>query len=153
MDIKQKNMKEKDIFKEKAENGYTVCFADNCPLKECCLRYLVGQKMPDTTSTYRCVNPRFQDVGTANCTLFSKAEKVKFAKGMMHIFNDDMPKRVEPHVRQRLIGKHCHTYYYEYRNGTRLIPPDVQEEIHQYFREAGWNGDVIFDGFIEDYEW
>ena len=34
-------MKEKDIFKEKAENGYNVCFADNCPLKECCLRYLV----------------------------------------------------------------------------------------------------------------
>jgi hypothetical protein len=56
-------------------------------------------------------------------------------------------------VRRSLIGKHCHTYYYEYRNGTRLIPPDVQEEIHQYFREAGWNGDVIFDGFIEDYEW
>ena len=146
-------MKEKDIFKEKAENGYIVCFADNCPLKECCLRYLVGQKMPDTTSTYRCVNPRFQDVGTANCTLFSKAEKVKFAKGMMHIFNDDMPKRVEPYVRQNLINSHCRTYYYEFRNGERLIPPAVQEEIRQYFREAGWNGDIQFDGFVEDYEW
>jgi hypothetical protein len=72
---------------------------------------------------------------------------------MMHIFNDDMPKRVEPYVRQSLISKHCHTYYYEYRKGTRLIPPAVQEEIRQYFHEAGWNGDVVFDGFIEDYEW
>ena len=35
-------MKEKDIFKEKAENGYTSCFADKCPLKERCLHYLVG---------------------------------------------------------------------------------------------------------------
>ena len=146
-------MKEKDIFKEKAENGYTICFADNCPLKERCLHYLVGQQMSDTRSTYSCVNPCFQDVGTANCSLFRKAEKVKYAKGMMHIFNDDMPKRVEPYVRQSLISKHCHTYYYEYRNGTRLIPPAVQEEIRQYFHEAGWNGDVIFDGFIEDYEW
>ena len=109
--------------------------------------------MSDTISTYSCVNTRFQDVGTANCSLFRKAEKVKYAKGMMHIFNDDMPKRVEPYVRQSLISKHCHTYYYEYRNGTRLIPPAVQEEIRQYFREAGWNGNVIFDGFIEDYEW
>ena len=146
-------MKEKDIFKEKAENGYTICFADNCPLKERCLHYLVGLQMSDTRSTYSCVNPRFQDVGTANCSLFRKAEKVKYAKGMMHIFNDDMPKRVEPYVRQSLISKHCHTYYYEYRKGTRLIPPAVQEEIRQYFHEAGWNGDVVFDGFIEDYEW
>ena len=104
-------MKEKDIFKEKAENGYTFCFADNCPLKERCLHYLVGQQISDTRSTYPCVNPRFQDVGTANCSLFRNAEKVKYAKGMMHIFNDDMPKRVEPYVRQSLISKHCHTYY------------------------------------------
>ena len=76
-------MKEKDIFKEKAENGYTFCFADKCPLKERCLHYLVGQQMSDTRSTYSCVNPRFQDVGTANCSLFRKAEKVKYAKGMM----------------------------------------------------------------------
>ena len=146
-------MKEKDIFKEKAENGYIVCFADNCTLKECCLRYLVGQKMPDTTSTYRCVNPRFQDVGTANCSLYRKAEKVKYAKGMTHLFNEDMPKRIEPYVRQHLINSHCRTYYYEFRNGERLIPPTVQEEIRQYFREAGWNGDIHFDGFVEDYEW
>ena len=92
-------MKEKDIFKEKAKEGYTFCFADKCPLKERCLHYLVGQQMSDDRSTYSCVNPRFQDVGTANCSLFRKAEKVKFAKGMMHIFNDDMPKRVEPCVR------------------------------------------------------
>jgi len=146
-------MKEKEIFKEKAENGYTVCFADHCPLKERCLRYLVGQQMPDATSTYRCVNPRFQDVGTTNCSLFRKADKVTFAKGMMHIFNDDMPKRVEPHVRQSLISNHCRTYYYEFRNGERLIPPSVQEEIRQYFREVGWNGEILFDGFAEDYEW
>ena len=132
-------MNEIDIFKEKARNGYTICFADKCPLKDRCLHYLVGQQISDTTSTYSCVNPRFQDVGTANCSLFRNAEKVKYAKGM--------------YVRQSLISKHCHTYYYEYRNGTRLIPPAVQEEIRQYFREAGWNGDVIFDGFIEDYEW
>jgi hypothetical protein len=35
-------MNEIDIFKEKAKNGYTFCFADNCPLKERCLHYLVG---------------------------------------------------------------------------------------------------------------
>ena len=75
------------------------------------------------------------------------------SKGMMHIFNADMPRRVEPFVRQRLIGKHCRTYYYEYRNGTRLISPAIQEEVRSLFREAGWKEEVNFDGYVEDYEW
>ena len=146
-------MTEQEIFKKKAENGYTVCFAEQCPLKEQCLRYLVGQQMPDTRSFYHCVNPRYQDVGTERCSLFRSSKKVKFAKGMMHIFNADMPRRVEPFVRQRLIGKHCRTYYYEYRNGTRLISPAIQEEVRSLFREAGWKEEVHFDSYVEDYEW
>ena len=80
-------MTEQEIFKKEAENGYTVCFAEQCPFKEECLRYLVGRQMPDTRSFYHCVNPRYQDVGTERCSLFRSSKKVKFAKGMMHIFN------------------------------------------------------------------
>ena len=146
-------MKEQDIFKKEAINGYTVCFADQCPLKEHCLHWLVGQQMPADKCFYCCVNPRSQGVGTERCPHFRQSEKVTFAKGMLHIFNDDMPRKVESHVRQRLIAKHCRTYYYEFRNGDRLIPPAVQEEIRQYFREAGWNEEIKFDGYVEDYEW
>ena len=128
-------MTEQEIFKKEAENGYTVCFAEHCPLKEQCLRYLVGRQMPDTRSFYHCVNPRYQDVGTERCSLFRSSKKVKFAKGMMHIFNADMPRRVE------------------YRNGTRLISPAIQEEVRSLFREAGWKEEVHFDGYVEDYEW
>ena len=146
-------MNEKEIFKEKAVSGYTVCFAAQCPLKERCLRWKVGQQMPDTKSSYHCVNPHYQDVATEHCPLFRQSEKVQFAQGMMHIFNVDMPRRVEQFVRQRLIGKHCRTYYYEYRNGTRLISPAIQEEVRNLFREAGWKEEVHFDSYVEDYEW
>ena len=146
-------MTEQEIFRKEAESGYLVCFAEQCPLKEQCLRYLVGQQMPDTRSSYHCVNLRYQDVGTEQCSLFRNSKKVKFAKGMMHIFNVDMPRRVEQFVRQRLIEKHCRTYYYEYRNGTRLISPAVQEEVRSLFREVGWNEEVHFDEYLEDYEW
>ena len=64
-----------------------------------------------------------------------------------------MPKRVEPYVRRHIIANHCRTYYYEYRNGQRPIPPTVQEEIRTLFREAGWNKEVNFDCYVEDYEW
>lgn len=43
--------------------------------------------------------------------------------------------------------------YYEYRNGTRLIPPALQQNIRDLFRENGWSGDVEFDGYVEDYNW
>ena len=146
-------MKEKEIFKEKAVSGYTVCFAAQCPLKDRCLRWKVGQQMPDTKSSYHCVNPHYQDVATEHCPLFRQSEKVQFAQGMMHIFNADMPRRVEPYVRSNLIASHCKTYYYEYRNGERLISPAIQEEIRDLFREAGWNQEVHFDSYVEDYEW
>jgi len=146
-------MKEQEIFKEKAVSGYTVCFAAQCPLKERCLRWKVGQQMPDTKSSYHCVNPYYQDVATEHCPLFRQWEKVQFAQGMMHIFNADMPRRVEPYVRSHFIASHCKTYYYEYRNGERLISPAIQEEIRDLFREAGWNQEVHFDSYVEDYEW
>ena len=119
-------MTEQEIFRAKAKDGYTVCFAEQCPMKERCLRYLVGQQMSDTRSTYHCVNPSYQDVATEQCQLYRNSEKVKFAKGMKNIFNAEMPRKVEPFVRQRLIGKHCRTYYFEYRRGARLMPPAVQ---------------------------
>ena len=146
-------MTEQEIFLEKAKDGYTICFAEQCPLKAQCLRFLVGQQMPDTKSTYYCVNPHYQDVATNHCSLFRNSKKVKFAKGMTHIFNSDMPRKIEPFVRQRLIGKYCRTYYFEFRRGARLIPPTMQEEVRNLFREAGWNDEVHFDGYVEDYDW
>ncbi len=146
-------MTEQEIFREQAESGYTICLEERCPLKERCLRWKVGQQMPDTRSTCHCVNPRYQDVATERCPLFRNSEKVKFAKGMMHTFTGDMPSRVKPFVCQRIIRKSCRTYYYEFRNGTRLMPPSLQEDVRTFFREAGWNEEIHFDGYVEDYDW
>ena len=52
----------KELLIEKAQEGYTVCYADACPLRTQCLRWLVGQQMPHTYSSYRCVNPHFSSV-------------------------------------------------------------------------------------------
>lgn len=153
--MKNKNtmMTEPDIFKQKALSGYAVCFAEQCPLKEHCLHYLVGQQLPDTRSSFHCINPRYQDVATDHCPLFRPSAKVKFAQGMMHIFNADMPRRIEPFVRSNLIANYCKTYYYEFRNGKRLISPAIQDEIRALFREANWTEDIHFDSYVEDYDW
>jgi hypothetical protein len=146
-------MIEIELFKQKAANGYTVCYAEQCPKKGQCLRWKVGQQMPDTTKEFNCVNPKYAGVGTDECESYKCSERVRFAKGMKRLFNDDMPKKVVDFVRQAIIRKHCQTYYYEYRKGERLIPPALQEYIRKAFREIGWDKDVEFDSYIEEYEW
>ena len=87
-------MKNKEeLLIKQAKEGYTVCYIDQCPLHNQCLRWLVGQHMPQTASTYRCVNPHFEGVATADCPMYRNDQKVRFAKGMMNIFTNDMPKR------------------------------------------------------------
>lgn len=146
-------MKEQELFRSVAESGYYVCNAEHCPKKAQCLRWIVGQHMSDTVMFCMSANMRFKDVATAQCPLFRSAEKAQMAKGMIHIFSDNMPKRLETSLRNQLISRFGRTYYYEYRNGTRLIAPDMQEEIRQMFRQAGWNEDVSFDEYVKDYDW
>ena len=64
-----------------------------------------------------------------------------------------MPRRLEPAVRYGLISKHCCTYYYDYRNDERRMSPTVQEEIRNLFRKEGWQEEIHFDSYIEDYDW
>ena len=143
----------KELLIKKAHEGYTVCYVDECPLCQQCLRWLVGQHVPNSASTYRCVNPHFDSVATTSCPMYRSDQKVRFAKGMLHTFTSDMPKRVESAVRYGVIALTNRTYYFEYRNGSRLIPPKLQEDIRNLFRENGWTGDVTFDGYVEDYDW
>ena len=146
-------MKEQEIFTKKASEGYIVCQVGQCPLREQCLRWKVGEQMPDSVRYVTLVNPRLQGVGANGCPEFREARKVRFAKGMLGIFTGDMPRRVEPAVRQAIISQTCRTYYYEYRKGQRLIPPALQQVICEAFRREGWSGEVKFDSYIEDYDW
>ena len=142
-----------DIFKQKALSGYLVCFMNNCPLREQCLHWQVGQHMPQNPPTCISVNPHGEHVATENCKLFRTTQKQRMAKGMEGIFNDDMPKRLEPAIRNELIMRYNRTYFFEYRNGTRLMSPAMQEEIRDLFRHHGWTQEVHFDAYVEDYAW
>ena len=99
----------KELLIEKAKEGYTVCYVDECPLRTQCLRWQVGPHVPNTHSTYSCVNPHFEGVATAECPM--------------------------------------------YRNGSRLIPPALQEDIRKLFRANNWKDEVTFDSYVEDYDW
>jgi hypothetical protein len=85
--------------------------------------------------------------------MYRSDQKVRYARGMTHTFTGDMPKRLEPAVRNGIIRLTNRTYYFEYRNGSRPIPPVLQQAIRDLFRSNGWTGEVTFDGYEEDYDW
>ncbi len=146
-------MEDRVFFTEQATKGYPVCYSEQCPKKEHCLRWKVGQFMPDTKSIYNCVNPHCKGVGSEGCPQYRCSKKVKMARGMKHIFNSDMPTKVEPFVRNSIISRYCRTYYFEYKRGARVIPPALQQEIRNLFLQIGWKEPIEFDSYEEDYDW
>ena len=47
-------MKNKEeLLIKQAKEGYTVCYIDQCPLRNQCLRWLVGQHVPHKFSFIR----------------------------------------------------------------------------------------------------
>lgn len=146
-------MTKEELFTEKAANGYTVCYVAGCPLSGQCLRSSVGKYYPSRLTVAKCVNPLHDNVGTDKCPLYRTGSKVQMACGMTRMFTDDMPKSVVSQVRGELMERYKRTTYFEYRKGNKLISPAMQADIRRLFRKAGWDGDVKFDSYVEDYDW
>ena len=127
-------------------------FIHECPLHETCLHWLTGQYYGGDTHIVTCVNPNYPTVNSGQCTMYQKDEIVKYAVGMMHIF-DAIPYPIARITKKRLINLFSRKRFYEYRNGVRPIPPYEQQQIARVFQEEGWQGEIVYDGWKEDYLW
>ena len=75
-----------------------------------------------------------------------------YAVGMMHLL-DNIPHAHARIIKSRLIDLFSRTRFYQYRNGTRPIPPEDMQLIADICKEAGWTGEIRYDGYEEDYLW
>ncbi len=146
-------MKDQELFTKKIADGFLVCHGEGCPVRERCLRWKAAQLMTGAVRFYNCVNPHHEEMGDEHCRMFRTSEQVQMAVGMTRIFTEDMPMRLVSAVRSALKEKYHRTYFFEYRNGKRLIPPAMQEEIREQFRKNGWKEEVCFDKYVTGYDW
>lgn len=146
------NANELTILKDKAKHGFIVCFNKECYRREHCLRWIAKDYVPQNTFVQKSVNLASEAVQGNNCPMFLKDQKVKMGKGMIHLF-EDMPRKMGDTVKAQLISEFKRTYFYEYRNGTRLIRPSIQERIANVCKQCGWDKSVTYDEYVEDYEW
>lgn len=140
------------ILKDKAKHGFVVCFNKECCRRESCLRWLAKDFIPQDTFVQKSVNLASEAVQSEYCPMFLKDQKVKMGKGMIHLF-EDMPRKIGDTLRTLLINEYKRTYFYEYRNGTRLITPSMQDYIAKVCKQCGWDKSVTFDEYVEAYEW
>ena len=143
--------KRDEILKKKAAD-YLVCFCTNCPRREHCLHFLVGEKIEDEHLIVTSVNPNNSAVAAGRCRLYAADNVVRMAKGMTHFYHD-MPGWQERIIKHELIGYYGRKYYYQYHNGSRLITPDVLQQIEAVCLSHCWTAPLHFDDYIEDFTW
>lgn len=139
------------ILREKAKT-YMVCFHDECPLHERCLRWEVGRYASTELRVSKCVSPRYEKAGTEQCDLYRSNEPVRMPVGMKHFYYD-MPAHTASDIRRSLIAHNCRATYYKYHSGYRPITPEYQHLIESVCRRHGWNGPFNYDGEVIDYVW
>ncbi|SEW10438.1 hypothetical protein SAMN04487827_1543 [Prevotella sp. khp7] len=155
-DMKTKNntlssTQPQEAFREKVSH-YLVCFIESCPLREQCLRWLVGQYADTMPLAYNAINPRNPKIGGEECVMFRKEQRVVMKRGLTHLYLE-MPGLVEHRVRRMLIGMWGHKKYYEVRKGDRLITPEMQNDVETVCRYHGWKGPIVYDGEEESWLW
>lgn len=155
MKMKNENLlatpSQEEAFREKVHH-YLVCFIDSCPLREQCLRWLVGQYAPTLPYAYNAINPRNPKIGGGQCEMFRKNQRVVMKRGLTHLY-DDMPGLMERRIRGLLIQWWGRKKYFEVRKGLRLITPEMQQDIEDACHHHGWQGPINYDGEEESWLW
>ena len=138
-------------LKQKA-NHYLPCFINECKRHNSCLHWLITPYVSGDTLNVMSVNPRNPEVNSNHCPFYRENKIVKNAKGMNHLL-DEIPYNDAKAIKRELIRVFSRKRFYEYRNGTRPIPPKDQQHIARIFHEEGWDGEIRYDDWKEDYQW
>ena len=142
---------QEEVFRRKTRH-YLVCFIESCPLRERCLRWLVGQHVETLPLAYNAINPRNPRIGGEKCEMFRENKKAMMKRGLTRLY-DHMPGRMEHRIRLMLISMWGRKQYFEMRRGDRLINPSQQQDVIDACRYHGWTGPIVYDGEQEDWDW
>ena len=127
---------------------YLLCFNDDCPLADTCLRRLAARSGRVKDETVLAVNPaRFCG---DNCPSYKENKVATLAYGMKHSFHEVKADHIA-RLRGALIRHFGGGSYYLRRNGLRAITPEEQQYIGSVFQQYGY--EIHFDRTEEETLW
>lgn len=126
-----------------APHDWAICFQDDCPLCDRCLRHAVAQLAPAGLTHHATVMPAAREGDS--CRLFVTAEPVRMGRGMKGILTG-IPSGLAMSIRQGLyaIFGSC-PHFYRYRAGRYLVTPNQQARIVALFRKHGITTEPHYD--------
>lgn len=137
-------------YKDVPQN-YTHCLNAICSQANDCLRFKVGQAVPDHVSQFTIINPSPINKSGGECRYFEPIKQIRYALGITHLYDD------LPHTKYIRIKKAIHRYlehsrYYRIYNKLYFITPEQQEFIRDLFRKEGIEKEPVFDEYVERYK-
>ena len=130
---------------------WALCPNDDCPLAGDCLRRQACKEAPADVTRWMCVMPGVARGGA--CPYYQKAEPVKMARGMNRIYEGVSDPRVRSKLRLAITAHlGSRGSYYRYKDGERLINPELQQWIADLFRSNGVNAEPQYDEVFEAYD-
>ena len=110
---------------------------------------MAGKNAPDNLEIASCVMPKTLKNG--DCRWFDKITIDVWAAGFSHLYDKVMKKDYT--TMRKAITNYLHgaKIYYEYKRGERALSPDEQQWIRDYVKSMGYDWEVEFDSFFEDY--
>ena len=138
-----------DFDFSKVPSWYVLCTNNDCPMQAECLRHLAAQNAPDNLEISTCVMPRTLKNGY--CRWFDKITIDVWAAGFDHLYDRVMKKDYTS--MRKAITRYLHgcKFYYEYTRGERALSPEQQQWIRNYVRSNGYEWEVEYDRYFEDY--
>ena len=140
------------LFAEKADKSYTICYSHACPLRQHCLRWQLRDYTPKDRRISNCVNLNNPAMQTDTCPMYRDDQPVRMPLGIAKMYYD-MPQRIAHPLKQFLIQHFNRKRYYEHHSGYRPVPPAHEQYIRQTIIRFGWTAPVEFNSYVEDYLW
>ena len=139
----------RDFDFSRVPSWYVLCTNNDCPLRDNCLRHLAGRHAPENMEIATCVMPK--TLKNSNCRWQDKITIEVWAAGFSHLYDKVMKKDYT--TMRKTITSYLHgaRIYYEYKRGERALSPSEQQWIRNYVKSLGYDWEVEFDRYFEDY--
>jgi hypothetical protein len=128
---------------------FIYCLNHNCPRSSECMSYLLSAHAAEVSDAFMVASPSC--IG-ADCKFYYPCEKVNFALGMTHTF-DEIPYRTAQTLKNRIISTFCRATYYRWMRKERLISPKEQDTIRRIFSSESITTEPLYDKYIKRYAW
>ncbi len=130
---------------------FPYCFEKNCTKYEECLRGSMCKFLTAKPRIITVVNP-LQTCPDGECPHFKSIEKVRYAKGMKHMF-DNLPHKAVEGIKRSLRGVFGKTEFYRLYTDGKPLKPHQQESVRQVFAKYGIEEEPVYDSYVDAYVW